>query len=258
MKRTKNWIVETSVIDWRSIRKLVDNRYISGVFIWLVILPVSAKFASKIPDSITLPNSIFGENVVLELTLPFTWYILYIAAVFFSFSRLIYLGFCPSFVQAYDNAGDAISKGVTVQMYHLDLGDEIIKHLGSRGKLSDYEKGLIDRLLKQLDLYAAKDFNWLMLEVTKQKFGELFRKSLAKVRLGENPNKLGYYLFTTRSHDASIHRDQLQKHLWWDMDRILKGTHLYARIISTFCAYIGYLLLLCVFLQSAIWVYYSL
>ena len=244
-------------LDWRSLRPIIDNKFVSRVFIWLFLLPVSANVASKFPDQTILFFDANGEAVILGLTLPFTWYILYLAAVSFSISRLVFLKFCPSFVKSYYSAGDAISKGVTAQMYSSDLGDEVIAHIGSKGDLSDLERDSINRFLRQLDLNPSNAIYFFNHTMKKSEFAPKFRKCLARVKLTESHQKPGYYLFENRSHNILVNREQLLKHLWWDLDRVLKQTHLSARVICALFAYFGYALLFLVFAQSAIWVIIS-
>lgn len=104
---------------WRSISSILELQLFTRLYIWLIIVPVVAKSLDKIPKELDV-TSFFSEKddakpVIIITELPFSWIILYWAAVILVIARLIFVVRCPKPIRDLVDAGDAIKKGVTAQ-----------------------------------------------------------------------------------------------------------------------------------------------
>ena len=76
------------LIEWDQLRKIKEIRVIRSMYIWLFIVPVSAKALSTINTEAKL--IIFNHIFDVNLTLPFSWKIFYFSALSFAIANVIY------------------------------------------------------------------------------------------------------------------------------------------------------------------------
>jgi hypothetical protein len=85
---------------WSSQRAIANSKVVRSSAVWLVVVPLSAKLLSSLDEVIDL--TIFSGRVSIETILPFSWQLLFFAAVFFTIAGLVYSIFCPDLVKKYE------------------------------------------------------------------------------------------------------------------------------------------------------------
>lgn len=108
---------ETSVLEhvkrytptWSFIRSIQNNKAVQSTYIWLLILPIFAKFLSKVEDTITI--EMYEQVITLDMQLPFTWKALFISALLFTLGNILYLLFCPKIIKENKDYGEFLQKG---------------------------------------------------------------------------------------------------------------------------------------------------
>lgn len=115
-RKREDQYTELENFSWSQLKSVLDTRLVSSTTYWILILPVLMVVFNKIPASVTIfPWSLEG-GVVLQLSLPFNWYLLYFSAVLFSAARVIYIFKCPDFLRRYSSAAEAIADGITAEI----------------------------------------------------------------------------------------------------------------------------------------------
>ena len=97
--RFHGWLYEHAT--WDSLRQISGIRLISGAYVWLLVVPVLAKFLSLVESPVDFSDHVAGLR--LELALPFSWKVLYFSAICFSLAFFIYILRCPPFFRRYAN-----------------------------------------------------------------------------------------------------------------------------------------------------------
>jgi len=90
----------TKVPAWSSLRKVGESAFSKSFNYWLIIVPLAAKSLSAIEY---VSFSLGGEIHKIHLSLPFSWSILFFAALFYACGNLIYTIFCPSWIKQYSD-----------------------------------------------------------------------------------------------------------------------------------------------------------
>ncbi len=116
--KIKFGIRKISVPTWRNLKQWGSSRILQSSYFWIVAVPVMARTFSSISE---VEISLGGEKFVLELTLPFTWQILYFAAVFFALGSLSYSFFCPRIIRNFLNHADYRNSGHGSRTLYYDL-----------------------------------------------------------------------------------------------------------------------------------------
>lgn len=81
---------------WDVISAINENRAVKALGIWFFVLPVAARIL----------EAEFMRPWLAGVHLPFTWGLLYVAALLFFVSRLLYLARCPSIIKDYSSWAD--------------------------------------------------------------------------------------------------------------------------------------------------------
>ena len=145
---------------WSNLRSWGNNSLLKTSYIWLFLVPILAKALSNI-NSLTIP---WLKNPI-TLSLPFSWSLFYISAIFFSIAGGIYAITCPTIIRKYENfslfkgnyeTNEAIFRKLTVdysQTLQSDFSDnlehirdelELISYMYSDGEKTDDDRKLID------------------------------------------------------------------------------------------------------------------
>ncbi|REL27270.1 hypothetical protein DXX93_12295 [Thalassotalea euphylliae] len=82
---------------WSEIRFLGNSKLVQQNYIWIFLVPVIVKLSIYPEKSLQLIDSEYILN------LPFSWYLLYFAALSFAIGLSIYLIRCPKIVKSYDD-----------------------------------------------------------------------------------------------------------------------------------------------------------
>ncbi len=96
---------------WSSLNKVGQSRTLTSSYIWIIVIPVLVRFLSKIEHVFTF--KFFGTSISLDMSLPFSWEILYFSAILFGLGNLLYTAFCPELVSRYDTLSDFQNEGKT-------------------------------------------------------------------------------------------------------------------------------------------------
>lgn len=96
-------------LNWVTLSQLGRSKFIRSFSIWLIIVPILAKFFDKLPReiSVVINNTRFS----LFLELPFNVSIFYFCSLCFGLASIIYTLKCPNIIKDYKNSGDFISNG---------------------------------------------------------------------------------------------------------------------------------------------------
>ena len=94
---------------WSALNRLGRNRLLRSSWVWLILVPVLAKFLLKIGPEIDIP--LWDFTLTITLALPFSLKMLYFTAVSFAIASFIYSSRCPPIVRDYDRFSDFREEG---------------------------------------------------------------------------------------------------------------------------------------------------
>ena len=100
---------------WSQLAKLNGISLINSMYIWLFIVPISARLLENVGDSAEL--TILNYTFTAKLTLPFSWIAFYFSALAFAVANIVFQGRCPSVIKEQNdysefklsNKGDELS-----------------------------------------------------------------------------------------------------------------------------------------------------
>src|SRR5687768_10092168 len=98
--RVKGWsgVFRTvPVPPWSTFTAIGESRAVRSCLVWMFLIPVVARILSPITKQISL--SIFDHTLTFDLTLPFSWKVLYISSLAFGLASLIYSLQCPRLIR---------------------------------------------------------------------------------------------------------------------------------------------------------------
>ncbi|WP_282079584.1 hypothetical protein [Aquimarina algiphila] len=158
-------------MNWRNLSFIGENKIIKSSYIYLFLVPVLAKFLSKIKSPLIV--NLGGQDIELIFELPFSYKMFFLSAILFSLGNLLYGFVAPKIIKENKSYGDFKQQGKNifhVWNYLEDLGineswKRKIKHSQSEYKIkgmihykSNYKKSkigfvnkVIDEKLKLLD-----------------------------------------------------------------------------------------------------------
>lgn len=94
---------------WQHLSSIGNNKVIKSTYIWIIVIPIIAKFLEKIPDNLIIP---FYENIEIQLKLPFSWQLLYFSALIFAISTVMFTLFSPPLLSKFSDIPSYIEKGL--------------------------------------------------------------------------------------------------------------------------------------------------
>lgn len=94
---------------WETLNRLGKSRLLRTSYIWLLVVPVAARFFSTIDSPVSLTG--IGEGLHLRLELPFSWKLFYFSAVAISVAGVIWTVACPRIIQLFSTFRDFESEG---------------------------------------------------------------------------------------------------------------------------------------------------
>jgi len=218
-------VANTPKVNWRDLRNILDNRFFANLYIWLIIIPVAANSLKAFPDWVNLYTFFnVDDELYLALQLPFNWLIMYFAAVFAYLARLLFNLWCPRFIRSFNDAGDALNKGLTAQ----SIRDWEADYFSGAGVgFSKEEKHCIERMLSQWRFDRANRLDLETAAINISKESKISGKDISRIirasTVEESADKPGYYIL--RSHDngpdITVEKSQMLKHLYNDFERFL-------------------------------------
>ena len=147
---------------WSKLKSVQNIKIVQSSYIWLLIVPITAKFFSKIENTLTLSFS--GNTYELDLILPFTWVIFFFSALSFTLSNLFIITFSPVIIKDHKNYIEFRNSGGTEEDYlgyleDHDAQQDITKQFISRNHTfgGDNEKSDDDDEKWFWKIYRKKD-----------------------------------------------------------------------------------------------------
>lgn len=104
------------IAGWQNLKSAAKLPFVGSMYIWIFLVPIAATALENIPE--TGSFLIFGENIRLNLSLPFSWVVFYFSALAFAAANVLFKVGCPSIIKENESFSDfkASRKGIT----HLD------------------------------------------------------------------------------------------------------------------------------------------
>jgi hypothetical protein len=91
---------------WNKLRSIQNSKIISSTYVWLFVVPLAAKFLSKINDSIKIT---FDGNVYeFILKLPFSWEVFFYSSLCFVIGNVIFVVLAPELIKEFKDYGEYI------------------------------------------------------------------------------------------------------------------------------------------------------
>ena len=84
---------------WSNLRAIANSKIVNSSAIWLIVVPLGAKVLEGVNDVVTF--KVFSQSISLNTSLPFSWQLLFFAAIFFTIAGIMYAVFCPELVKQY-------------------------------------------------------------------------------------------------------------------------------------------------------------
>jgi len=178
-------------LSWDKLRSIQTNRIVNSMYIWLVIVPVTAKIFSKIENEIIL--TLNGKEYILDLVLPFSWQMFFFSALFFVLGNLFYSMLSPKIIKEYRDFGHFLQVGgINQDLY--DYKDDVLKEKSeSRDKLRRLTGEELSFKKKESTNYDEK------VQYTKDLFWEIYKyynvKNLALILIPTFFYSIGFLLF---------------------------------------------------------------
>ena len=101
LKRTKGWI---------DISNIGKSRVLKLAPIIMLIIPICVEILSRL-DTKAIIFYIRDQEIVISLTLPFSWEILFLSSFSATISWFLYNTFCPSIVKKYNSVSQFEAEG---------------------------------------------------------------------------------------------------------------------------------------------------
>lgn len=98
-----------AAIGWINLRQLGESRMVQTAYAWMVLVPILARALEHVASPVKV--SIFGGEHLLNLTLPFSWYLFYFSALAFACGSLLYKIYCPAIISEFLNFREYMNSG---------------------------------------------------------------------------------------------------------------------------------------------------
>ena len=89
---------------WVDLRKLGNNKAVRSASVWAIVVPIAAKLLGGVEDVVNI--TVLSHPFTFHLRLPFSWKLLFMAALAFMLANLIYEWFCPRLIKETSNYRD--------------------------------------------------------------------------------------------------------------------------------------------------------
>ena len=142
MGNLKSLIYKLWNLDWQALRGVQKSKFINSMYIWVFIVPVVAKLLYKVNKQ--LEFKFFGQSIVIEFSLPFSWKTFFFCALCFGLANVILVLFCPKIIN--DHLSYAGFRGdgkgeEHLSKYSSDIGMTYDYYV----KLTEGIKGLVEK-----------------------------------------------------------------------------------------------------------------
>jgi hypothetical protein len=106
---------------------------------WFFVVPIAATLASKLPSE--LHFAVGAREIIVPITLPFSWMLLFGASACFGLGSLIFSVRCPSIIKRHRHLGDFQAAGedeTHLDLYAAELGLSPNYGVSPRAEFSDF------------------------------------------------------------------------------------------------------------------------
>lgn len=92
--------IRDKILGWQWFRDFFNITIFKYFVTWFAIVPIFAKVTEDLPKKIEIPTGFYSTYIV-TLDLPFKWEILWFSSLCFVISYILYIIFCPKFINKY-------------------------------------------------------------------------------------------------------------------------------------------------------------
>ncbi len=82
---------------WQFFKDFFKIAFMRYLLFWFAIVPIFVKLLSGLPEKFRIP----GTEHFLSLSLPFTWWLLWLASLCYFIAFVLFHAFCPQFIKRY-------------------------------------------------------------------------------------------------------------------------------------------------------------
>lgn len=179
-------------IRWSLFNELSNSAPVRSVAIWFFIVPIVAKLVFTLRKIHFESES--WQNIVLSISLPFQWKMIFFSALFFMIARIIYVISCPRLVNEFKDFGEFEKKGLSRVQLNGFIYDEI--NSAFKGKLNNNDIDFVSSYLSHyVDLATTPTRSDLSCITSTSTF-------LSKNKTGEDSDAFYfvYEIFDKRNH----------------------------------------------------------
>ena len=154
------------ILKWHVIEKLGNSRISRNSYYWFFLIPILGKLFQNIPEEIFI-EGFTAEPIQINLTFPFSWYILFAVGILFILSNIIYRISCPHIVREFMNFSEFIASGypnsyllVQKDFHDVPESDTLLfqKNLPERQKSMHKERSMTDYEIEHNFRKAQKEY----------------------------------------------------------------------------------------------------
>lgn len=213
-------------MNWSHLRYFGNSKFVKGNYIWIILVPVVAKFLISANNNITIFDTEF------ELKLPFNWIILYFSSLFFSIAHSIYLLRCPTIIKDNGDYGDYIKSGFGIT------------------KLNQY-----------IDFFSKYDL-LINNNLKPNKLSQLLSDKLNDIAINTSSNdidkKITMLVSLPKINDSYNIKNDYEKLVFWEIFNASETINTISKYASVFSYGVGIALLSIIFIQNILFVLHSL
>lgn len=161
-------------MNWTLIEKLGNSKIARSSYYWFFIIPIAAKLLQNIPKKINL-NLLSIEPIEINLSFPFTWYLIFIAGGLFIISNLIYQTACPHIIREFKNFSEFLAAGYP-NSYLIDQGNH---HEFDQEELDDLKNATPEMQIRLSRRNNPRDFEleYNLRAAQKNLFDKIYNKA---------------------------------------------------------------------------------
>ncbi len=128
------WLINKLFLRWQTLSKVGNSRVFKTSFIWLLIVPFFAKLFHSIE---TISFNFFGKDYVLDLTLSFSFQMLFFSAIFATIGQILYTIYAPTLISNYDSYNEFKEEGKGLEQLKVEY-----KFLLKKAVFIDFSKNI--------------------------------------------------------------------------------------------------------------------
>ncbi len=139
---------------WEQINEIGKLKILRIAMVFFVLMPIFVRFFEHIPKQIYLP--VLERSYLFELSLPFNWFLLYLASLSITLGGVLYHLSCPKIIKLFSHYYDYNKSGMTKSFLCNELKKCISKNDRQKNS-SDIVRKLIKKNDYNLDVVKDKD-----------------------------------------------------------------------------------------------------